>query len=287
MQPAKDYYAILGVERTASQAEIKAAFKKLALQYHPDRNKSEDANTHMSELLEAYQVLNDPEARKDYDALRKYHNGTSTVAGGAKSTGNSASAARTGKTEITPRARRDRQRHYAFPSYRIDEPLTFNLGNMAYTLPPKDALALIERGMLRGNAPRRLADKQFYCHRCHHTWREQAEMPRICPKCHASDWQEYLLLRCTHCKAIFESEQIRYEIGTYTYSKPRGTNDDRCPPYELFPLCPYCAQAQWCPAENQRVASLRKRMETQRLVWTSVIIVLVVIIGILALGIGR
>lgn len=71
MKSEKDYYAVLGVAPSATPAEIKEAFKKLALQYHPDRNKSADANERMSELLKAYQALNNPEERKNYDAQRK------------------------------------------------------------------------------------------------------------------------------------------------------------------------------------------------------------------------
>lgn len=165
--------------------------------------------------------------------------------------------------------------------------MVVDLGEMSYILSSDEALTLAEQGLLRGNAPRRSTDDEFYCHRCHHHWSysgHKGELPQTCPKCHARDWQEYLLLRCSHCKAIFESEQIRYEIGAYTYSKPHHTRDDRCPPYELFPLCPYCGQSQWCPAENHRVTTLRKKLETQRLVWISAIIVLVVVVGIMALG---
>ncbi|GHO44974.1 DnaJ domain-containing protein [Ktedonospora formicarum] len=285
MQPTKDYYTILGITHTATQAEIKAAFKRLALQYHPDRNKSADANTHMSEILEAYQVLNDPEERKDYDALRKYSTTSTTTTSGVRGT---AGPSKSSKQEITPRARRDRQRHYAFPTFRTGETLAVDLGDMNYTLSSKEAQSLVEQGLLRGVAPHRPSDKQFHCHRCHHTWNAHTSgLPTSCPKCHAGDWSEYLLLRCSHCHAIFESEQIRNEIGAYTYSNSRTRNDGLCPPYELFPLCPYCAQAQWCPAENYRVAAMRRHMETQRMLWISIAIVLAVIAGILILGLGR
>jgi molecular chaperone DnaJ len=63
-----DYYDILGVSREANQDEIKRAFHKLALKYHPDRNKLPDAEEKFKEASEAYAVLSDPEKRKEYDA---------------------------------------------------------------------------------------------------------------------------------------------------------------------------------------------------------------------------
>lgn len=63
----RDYYEILGVPRNASQEEIKAAFRRLARQYHPDVNKSPDAEEKFKEINEAYGVLSDPEKRRRYD----------------------------------------------------------------------------------------------------------------------------------------------------------------------------------------------------------------------------
>src|SRR5688572_30422742 len=66
----KDYYEILGVARTATDEEIKKAFRKLARKYHPDvaRDKKE-AEAKFKEINEAYEVLGDPEKRKKYDEL--------------------------------------------------------------------------------------------------------------------------------------------------------------------------------------------------------------------------
>ena len=66
---AKDYYRILGVPTNASDGEIKKAYRKLAMQYHPDRNagKEEWANEKFKEINEAYGVLGDPQKRKQYD----------------------------------------------------------------------------------------------------------------------------------------------------------------------------------------------------------------------------
>lgn len=65
----KDYYKILGVERTADQDTIKRAYRKLARKYHPDVSKETDAEAKFKELNEAYEVLKDPEKRAAYDQL--------------------------------------------------------------------------------------------------------------------------------------------------------------------------------------------------------------------------
>src|SRR5947199_10552422 len=268
MDAFTDYYDLLVYAKDAHTAAIKAAFKKLALQYHPDVYKGEDAHERMRVLLVAYQTLNDPIARKKYDlqysehmrilhgelpATRKKEAGSAGVSGTAKN----------GHAEVTPSARRDRQRHYAFPVLRIDQPVSVNLFDMTYQLSSADAHTLLEQGMLRGVAPENRL-QEYYCHRCRHRWRiayrEQSAkktLPLVCPQCFAADWPEYLLLRCIHCRAVFESEQIRYAIGTYTYGKGAlAKKGGLCPPYELFPLCPYCGTARWCPAEEERVDKL-------------------------------
>ena len=63
----KDYYEILGVPRNATKEEMKNAYRKLALQYHPDRNKSPDAEEKFKEISEAYAILSDEEKRRTYD----------------------------------------------------------------------------------------------------------------------------------------------------------------------------------------------------------------------------
>lgn len=65
---AKDYYAVLGIERNADTAAIKKAYRKLAQQYHPDRNPGDkQAEDRFKEITEAYAVLSDPEKRRQYD----------------------------------------------------------------------------------------------------------------------------------------------------------------------------------------------------------------------------
>ncbi|HXV13649.1 MAG TPA: DnaJ domain-containing protein, partial [Candidatus Krumholzibacteria bacterium] len=77
----RDYYEVLGVERAAGKDEIKKAYRKLAFQYHPDKNPgSKDAEEKFKEATEAYEVLSDPEKRRVYDQYG--HAGFGRGAGG-------------------------------------------------------------------------------------------------------------------------------------------------------------------------------------------------------------
>ena len=67
MMDYKDYYNTLGISKTATEGEIKTAYRKLARRYHPDVNKDPKAEDKFKEVNEAYQVLSDPEKRKKYD----------------------------------------------------------------------------------------------------------------------------------------------------------------------------------------------------------------------------
>jgi DnaJ-class molecular chaperone len=68
----RDYYEILGVPSDANEKQIKAAYRKLAFQYHPDRNTGEpDSANRMKAINEAYAVLSNPSKRRDYDGLRQ------------------------------------------------------------------------------------------------------------------------------------------------------------------------------------------------------------------------
>ena len=63
----KDFYAILGVEKNASEDDIKKAYRKMALRFHPDKNKEPDAEEMFKEIAEAYEVLSDADKRAAYD----------------------------------------------------------------------------------------------------------------------------------------------------------------------------------------------------------------------------
>lgn len=67
MPTTRDYYEILGLTKTATEAEIKSAYRKMALKFHPDRNKEPDAEAKFKEINEAYQVLSDAKKKQAYD----------------------------------------------------------------------------------------------------------------------------------------------------------------------------------------------------------------------------
>ena len=67
MPEKKDYYEVLGVPKDSSEKDLKGAYRKLAMKYHPDRSEEPDAEEKFKELSEAYAVLSDPEKRQKYD----------------------------------------------------------------------------------------------------------------------------------------------------------------------------------------------------------------------------
>lgn len=69
MKMGKDYYKMLGIARNASEDEIKKAYRRLALKYHPDKNKAPGAEERFKEVAEAYEVLSDKRKRDIYDQL--------------------------------------------------------------------------------------------------------------------------------------------------------------------------------------------------------------------------
>lgn len=67
MRMGKDFYKVLGLTKGASEDEIKKAYRKLALKYHPDKNKSANAEERFKEIAEAYEVLSDKKKREIFD----------------------------------------------------------------------------------------------------------------------------------------------------------------------------------------------------------------------------
>jgi len=258
MDMSNDYYAVLGVDSQASVGVIKAAFKKLALQYHPDVYKGPDAQERMRALLQAYQTLSNPEARRAYDALRR---------DGPHAQGFAV------HRERGP----GRSGRYAFPDMRQAMSLSFSLEGRTYHLSSTQAESLRWDGFVRGQVS--AVGGVCTCQRCQQNWQAPDGVPTAaCPTCRASDWDEYLLLRCTHCRAVFSSQDIRDPLHGNTLYYP----------YDLFPLCPNCRRSQWCPGENLRLHALRAAAARRTtLLWSGVVVACFLLLALLALAVLR
>jgi hypothetical protein len=268
METFTNYYAVLGVDVHASNDIIKAAFKKLALKYHPDVYKGEDAEERMRLILLAYQTLSDTDERRLYDkqhagALGLELNGTGAARHSSSTPGAS-----------TPRAGGSSDGRFAFPTLDAAGAagIDFVIEGFSYQLWPDDALLLKRNGILQGIAPDAKQGNSHYCHRCRHRWTAPAQASMRCPQCKAGDWAEYQLLRCSHCHAVFENHEIRDAIrGGIPYH-----------PYELFPLCPNCRRSQWCASENERVDVLRAAdARRRRLLLIATFVFLLVVVAVL------
>src|SRR5574342_1439127 len=106
MAQSRDYYGVLGVQSTATQDEIKKAYRRLAKRYHPDANQNDPkAADRFKEISEAYQVVGDPEKRKQYDEMRRLgafgFGGGSPGGGAGARRGPSPGGARPGATDAS------------------------------------------------------------------------------------------------------------------------------------------------------------------------------------------
>ncbi len=287
MDETTDYYGLLGVNPGADAAEIKAAFKRMALKYHPDVYDGSDAQERMRLLLAAYKTLTNPSKRKTYDlahgisrhaawddeeplTFSRAANGRGfTATSGRIPTPNKAAAA--GEKSSTAAASAETPSHVTenktpvtFPRLDVGAGAVIALGGFVYTLTMQQAARLREDGRLLGaDMPQRIprtdgapSGRRCTCHRCGHSWIVPPDQRRTstdrCPKCTAPDWAEYLLLRCQECTAVFESQQIRrydrVRIGERYYG-----DFHLCQPYELFPKCPNCRAVRWCAGEEMRL----------------------------------
>ncbi len=235
-----NYYHILGVSSSASEEEIKAAYRRLVKRYHPDTSPDADAAIRFIELHTAYETLSDPIKRQDYD--EQYGLGAGGFVVGTATAG----------------------RRHAIPHYVQAAPVVIQMNPMVYSLAAEDVYTLIRHGVLRGRAPK-MESAAYYCHRCQYRWfvfLPQADPraphslpppppPDRCPDCQASDWSEFLLMRCRHCSAIFECEGPLREQSEGQQARGRLFF-----PYSLFPSCPYCNRLHWCVAEEARLSEL-------------------------------
>lgn len=287
MDEQPDYYGLLGVASGADTTEIKAAFKRMALKYHPDVYSGSDAEERMRLLLTAYKTLTNPGKRKTYDLAHGISRrtvwddeepltfvraangrGFTTSSGRIPTPGNAASSEQQQPPDTaqadTPSRVTESKVPITFPRLDAGAGAVIALGGFVYTLTMQQAARLREDGRLLGSdMPQRLPQtngaptgRRCACHRCGHSWVVPPEQRRTstdrCPKCAAPDWTEYLLLRCQECTAVFESQQIRrYDrvmIGERYYG-----DFHLCQPYELFPKCPNCQGVRWCAGEEMRL----------------------------------
>ena len=166
MATKRDYYEVLGVPRNASQEDIKRAYKRLARQYHPDINKSPDAEEKFKEINEAYQVLSDPQKRAQYDRF-----GHAGVGGGFP-----------GNVDFD---------FSGFPdlSEIFEEFFGFNMGGRQRRRRPErgrdlqvDVTITFEEAVF-GTEKTLEIPRWEPCPRCHGTGAEPNTSPAVCPQC--------------------------------------------------------------------------------------------------------
>lgn len=210
MDEAKDYYELLGIASGADAGEIKAAFKRMALKYHPDVYPGPDAEERMRLLLEAYKTLTDPGKRRTYDlahGIRRRGSGGArptdddepfafyrspdgrgfTAHSGPLPTPKQAAAREpAGQGEAAPASARKEEAApshvtpdkiaVTFPRLDAGTGAVIALSGFLYTLTMQQAARLREDGRLLGaDMPQKMAGnegsgRRCTCHRCGHSW---------------------------------------------------------------------------------------------------------------------
>ena len=169
---AQGLYEVLGVEKTASQDEIKKAYRKLARRYHPDRNPGdESAEEKFKEVQGAYDVLGEPEKRKGYDASgmfggRRYPSGDGDGGFTGVFTHSDFADVLGGMFGGGTRGTRGRRRTAVVPGRDVEVEV-----NVSF----EDAM--------RGLETRIPIDSEAACHECGGTGAKAGTAPRICPEC--------------------------------------------------------------------------------------------------------
>ncbi len=202
MDEAKDYYELLGIATGADAGEIKAAFKRMALKYHPDVYAGPDAEERMRLLLEAYKTLSDPTKRRTYDlahGIRRRNSGggmrpsdddepfgfyrspggrrftahsgplpTPKGAAASKSSGQGADASATPRPEeATPSHEASSKVPVSFPRLEVGTGAVVALGGFVYPLSMQQAARLREDGRLLGaDLPQKLTGSEGSGRRC-------------------------------------------------------------------------------------------------------------------------
>lgn len=195
----RDYYEVLGVDRNATQEEIRKAYRRLARKYHPDVNKEPDAEEKFKEIKEAYDVLSDPQKRAHYDQFG-HSDGMSDSGFGA-----GGFSADFGFGDIFDMffggARRANPR-----APRQGAPLETRI-----TIDFKDAIFGREKEIL--------LIKPDECDRCHGTGAEPGSQPESCPVCHGKGHVE--MIQSTPFGRIINRHECRncYGKGTIIRNK--------------------------------------------------------------------
>jgi len=178
----RDYYDILGVSRDASAAEIKKAYRKLAIKYHPDKNPdNKEAEDMFKEAAEAYEVLSNPEKRSRYDQFG--HAGVGSAAGGGFSGGGMS------MDDIFSHFGDIFGGHFGFGGGSFGgSPFGGGSGrrrvNRGSNLRVRVKLTLEE--MAHGVEKKIKIKKYIPCHACDGTGAEKGTQPATCPTCHGS-----------------------------------------------------------------------------------------------------